>query len=85
MESSRVAAVGNEPVHWTRPAVLARMFAAAVIGSTFLFLINNYLIFWQGWPGLWKFFAHQQWLGLGPLRSPLVDDVLACPDRKSVV
>ncbi|MDP6551760.1 MAG: TRAP transporter small permease subunit [Arenicellales bacterium] len=76
MESSRVATVGTEPVHLTGPAVLARMFAAAVIGSTFLFLINNYLIFWRNWPGLWKFFAQQQWLGLGPLRSPLADDVL---------
>ncbi len=41
-----------------------------------LFLVNNYLIFWRGWPGLWKFFAHHQLFSIPPLRNPLSSDSL---------
>lgn len=37
----------------------------------FVFTLNNYLIFWQGWPGLANLFSHQGWLGAEPLRKPL--------------
>ncbi|MBF0278407.1 MAG: TRAP transporter small permease subunit [SAR324 cluster bacterium] len=36
-----------------------------------LFLLNNYFNFWQDWPGLTNFLAHQGWFGFAPLRSPL--------------
>ncbi|MBO68421.1 MAG: hypothetical protein CL398_08930 [Acidiferrobacteraceae bacterium] len=38
-----------------------------------LFLLNNYLIYWQEWPGLSNFFAHNEWFSSEPLRSPLTD------------
>ncbi|MEJ2016035.1 MAG: TRAP transporter small permease subunit [Limibacillus sp.] len=34
-----------------------------VAGATLMFLLNNYLIFWRGWPGLATFFSYQGWLG----------------------
>ena len=55
---------------------LLRIFAWSTVSLTLLFLINNYLIFWKGWPGLWKFFAHHQLFGIPPLRNPLSSDSL---------
>jgi len=46
--------------------------AALSIGSIALvFTLNNYLIFWQGWPGLANLLSHFEWLGAEPLRKPL--------------
>lgn len=36
-----------------------------------IFPVNNYLIFWRGWPGLDVLFAHMGWFGLDPLRTGL--------------
>lgn len=33
------------------PILLSRLFAWAVIAATFIFLANNYLTYWQQWPG----------------------------------
>ena len=55
---------------------LLRIFAWSTVSLTLLFLVNNYLIFWRGWPGLWKFFAHHQLFGIPPLRNPLSPDSL---------
>ena len=55
---------------------LLRIFAWSTVSLTLLFLVNNYLIFWRGWPGLWKFFAHHQLFGIPPLRDPLSADSL---------
>lgn len=52
------------------PALL-RMFALSVVGLGLLFVLNNYLIFWLGWPGLQNFYAHQGWFGAEALRTPL--------------
>lgn len=30
-----------------------RVFTWYMVALTFVYLLNNYLIFWQGWPGLW--------------------------------
>ncbi len=35
----------------------ARMFAWIVIGATFAYVIENYLAFWQGWPGVTTLFS----------------------------
>ena len=40
-----------------------RGFGLAVIGIMFAFLLNNYLSFWRGWPGLSDFFISQGWFG----------------------
>ena len=51
-----------------------RAFAVSIVAIMLLFLFNNYLNFWQQWPGLPSFFAHHGWFGLEVLRTPLVDE-----------
>ena len=53
---------------------LLRIFAWSTVSLTLLFFVNNYLIFWRGWPGLWKFFAHHELFGISALRIPLSPD-----------
>jgi TRAP-type mannitol/chloroaromatic compound transport system permease small subunit len=54
--------------------LLIRIFALSVVAVMLIFLINNYLNFWQKWPGLPSFFANQGWFGLELLRIPLADE-----------
>ncbi|MCW8886380.1 MAG: TRAP transporter small permease subunit [Motiliproteus sp.] len=49
---------------------LVRIFSISVVVITVVFLFNDYLIFWQGWPGMLDLLAHLQWLG-EPLKKPL--------------
>ena len=66
--------ISRSPViHWT--GFLLRVFTWLMVSLTLLFLFNNYLIFWRGWPGLWNFFAHQEWFGFSPLRTPLNEEI----------
>ena len=51
-----------------------RAFAVSIVAIMLLFLFNNYLNFWQQWPGLPSFFAHHGWFGLEALRTPLVGE-----------
>lgn len=48
-----------------------RMAALSTAMVAFVFTLNNYLIFWQGWPGLANLFSHVGWFGAEPLRKPL--------------
>jgi len=48
-----------------------RAFALSVVAVAFLFVLNNYLIFWRDWPGLSNLFAHVSWFGFDALRTPL--------------
>ena len=34
------------------------------------------MIFWEGWPGLWTFFAHHELFGIPPLKNPLNSESL---------
>lgn len=43
--------------------------STAMMGLVFTF--NNFLIFWQGWPGLTNLTSHLGWFGAEPLRQPL--------------
>ena len=54
--------------------LLVRIFAMSVVAVMLIFLINNYLNFWQQWPGLPSFFSNQGWFGLESLGTPLADD-----------
>ncbi len=47
------------------------MAAGIMVVLVVLFLFNNYLIFWRGWPGVLSFSAHQGWFGIQPLSKPL--------------
>ncbi len=44
--------------------LIARAFAYAMVCAVFLYLINNYLVFWQGLPGTHALFQHYGWFGL---------------------
>lgn len=44
-----------------------RVFAWAVVATTFVFLTNNYLVFWRDWPGLASMAGH---LGLFAMDAP---------------
>ena len=71
-EDSQSLNIKSPGFHWT--GILLRVFSWLLVSLTLLFLVNNYLIFWRGWPGLWNFFAHQEWFGFSPLRTPLSDE-----------
>ncbi len=77
------AATPDEPAHargsrpYTSTDLLLRMFAGAMVALTLLFLVNNYLIFWRGWPGAVTLFSHLGWFGLGPLNTPLEGGAVA--------
>lgn len=51
--------------------LLLRVFALSTVAIGLLFLLNNYLIFWRGWPGLETLFAHLGWFGTEPLKTAL--------------
>ena len=48
-----------------------RVFAWTMVATALMFLFNNYLIFWQGWPGFLNFLGDRQWFGVSPPRTPL--------------
>ncbi len=55
--------------------LLIRAVAISIVAVMLLFLFNNYLNFWQQWPGLPSFFSHHGWFGLEALPTPLADDL----------
>lgn len=48
-----------------------RVFALTATAFALLFVLNNFLIFWRGWPGILNFFAHLGVMGFEPLSKPL--------------
>jgi len=81
MNSSDIINTSDLPSETTKNQVpgpnaiylLIRIFAFSVVAVMLIFLINNYLNFWQQWPGLPSFFSNQGWFGLEPLTTPLAD------------
>lgn len=61
----------SSELHPTPLSLSLRGLAFAAAGVTLFFIINNFLIFWHGWPGIDIFFAHYGVLGLEPLTKPL--------------
>ena len=62
-----------------RPGIadaLYRAFALSLAATMFVFLFNNYLVFWHGWPGVARIFsggaAFLAWLQLGGYVLPVV-------------
>ncbi|MCP3665783.1 MAG: TRAP transporter small permease subunit [Gammaproteobacteria bacterium] len=45
-----------------------------MVAALFLYLLNNYLVFWQNWPGPYIFFSHLGLPGLDPLDNSLSAD-----------
>ena len=45
-------------------AFASRVFALSVVALTLAFVLNDYLIFWRGWPGARPLFS--EWAGIAP-------------------
>jgi TRAP-type mannitol/chloroaromatic compound transport system permease small subunit len=46
-----------------RTSAFAKTFAYLMVSAVFLFLLNNYLVYWQGLPGPFNLFTYLGWLG----------------------
>lgn len=55
-------------------ALISRGLAYTMVSAVFLYLINNYLVYWQNWPGTWNLLSHYGFLGLEKLA--LSDELL---------
>jgi TRAP-type mannitol/chloroaromatic compound transport system permease small subunit len=53
-----------------------RTAALSTAAFAFVFTLNNYLIFWQDWPGVQALFAHFGWFGLPAPRQPLTSGAI---------
>lgn len=47
-------------------SILTRVLAYVMVSSLFLYLLNNYLVFWQDLPGPYNLFEHLDWYGERP-------------------
>ncbi len=56
--------------------IVIRTIATAMVAYLIFFLLNNYLIYFQGWPGPINFIKHHEWFGFLPLRKPLSEDII---------
>jgi TRAP-type mannitol/chloroaromatic compound transport system permease small subunit len=62
----------NSVAYKTKPTALCfRALAYVATAFCLLFIFNNFLIFWQGWPGVDVLFAHYGLLGMEPRSTPL--------------
>ena len=50
-------------MHNQQIALLFKAFAFLMVSLVFLFLLNNYLVYWQDMPGTGALFGHYGWLG----------------------
>jgi TRAP-type mannitol/chloroaromatic compound transport system permease small subunit len=65
MANTETVATGDVP-NSTSLIFCSRTFGWAVVALTFVFLINNYLIFWRGWPGVDSIFGQLGLFGVAP-------------------
>ena len=54
-------------------ALLSRSLAYMMVSGVFLYLFNNYLVYWQELPGTFELFSHYGYFGLEQPNSPLND------------
>ncbi len=45
-------------------ALISRGLAYTMVSAVFLYLINNYLVYWQDWPGTWNLMSHYGFFSL---------------------
>lgn len=56
--------------------LLYRLISLTTVSIAFLFLFNNYLIFWRGWPGIINLFSTKGWFGFEELQKPLTSQAI---------
>lgn len=78
LSDSSMASQVEKPIDYEPCATALGLRMIAYVGTSLclLFVFNNFLIFWQGWPGVNVLAAHYGLLGLEPLKSPLADEKL---------
>ena len=54
-------------------ALISRALAYMMVIGVFLYLINNYLVFWQGLPGIFELFSHYGYFGFEKPNTALND------------
>jgi len=54
-------------------ALITRSLAYMMVSAVFLYLLNNYLVFWQELPGTYELFSHYGYFGLEQPSAPLED------------
>jgi TRAP-type mannitol/chloroaromatic compound transport system permease small subunit len=54
--------------------LVSRALGYMMVSGVFLYLINNYLVYWQGMPGSYVLFSHYGWFRLEALNNPLDAD-----------
>ncbi|NNE62825.1 MAG: hypothetical protein HKN34_01960, partial [Gammaproteobacteria bacterium] len=52
-------------------SLISRSLAYVMVVGVFLYLVNNYLVFWQEMPGLYNLFSHYGYFGFEELNTPL--------------
>jgi len=70
IESPRISS-GARTLNASTVATITRIFALTVAAYAFVFVINNFIIFVGGWPGLNNLAAHYGWFGLEAPATPL--------------
>ncbi len=58
-------------------ALISRGLAYVMVSALFLYLINNYLVYWQDLPGTFSLMSHYGVAGLEQLDTPLDDEQIA--------
>ncbi len=51
--------------------LVSRAFAYIMVTALFLYLLNNYLVYWKEWPGPYQFLSALGWFGLESTDGPL--------------
>ncbi|MDH5354076.1 MAG: TRAP transporter small permease subunit [Gammaproteobacteria bacterium] len=60
-------------MHRINTSIVARSLAYMMVSGVFLYLFNNYLVYWQELPGTFDLFSHYGYFGLEPLSNQLND------------
>jgi len=55
-------------------AITSRCLAYLMVSALFLYLINNYLVYWQDMPGPYNLLSHYEFVGLEVLEPPLSEE-----------
>ena len=58
-------------------AIISRGLGYMMVSALFLYLINNYLVYWQDMPGTFGLMSHYGFAGLDKLDPPLSDEQIS--------
>ncbi len=61
-------------MHRINISIVTRSLAYMMVSGVFLYLFNNYLVYWQGLPGTFDLFSHYGYFGLEPLSNQLEEN-----------